>query len=86
MEYQIILMTIIALSAVISILGVIFNWLLNPVKENQARIATELKENQARMDKKFEENLIRMDAKFEENQARMEAKFEELKKVVLKLA
>ncbi len=71
MEYQAILMTIIALSAVISVLGVIFNWLLNPVKENQVRIATELKEN-----------LIRMEARMD---ARMDEKFDELKKVVLKL-
>lgn len=38
MEYQIILSTVIALIAVMTGLGFIFNILLNPLKENQARL------------------------------------------------
>ena len=44
MELHTFLMTIIAFSATISILGVIFNWLLNPVKENQIDLKNELKD------------------------------------------
>ena len=43
MDYQIILMTIVAFSAVISILGVIFNWLLTPVKEDIIELKTDIK-------------------------------------------
>ena len=43
MDYQIILMTIVAFSAVISILGVIFNWLLTPVKEDITELKTDIK-------------------------------------------
>ena len=44
MDYQVILMTVIAFSAVISVLSVIFHWLLSPVKEDIAEIKTELRE------------------------------------------
>lgn len=50
MEFQIILMTVIAFSAVLSILSVIFHWLLNPVKENQVRIETEIKDNRVKIE------------------------------------
>ena len=42
MDFQIMLMTIIAFSAVISVLGIAFNLLLSPVKQNQARMEKEL--------------------------------------------
>ena len=44
MDYQAILMTVIAFSAVISVLSVIFHWLLSPVKEDISDIKTELRE------------------------------------------
>ena len=42
MEYQIILTTLIAFVAVMTGLGFIFNLLLKPVKDNQARMEKEL--------------------------------------------
>ena len=44
MDVQIILMTIIAFSAVITVLSFSFNLLLQPVKENQAKIESDLKD------------------------------------------
>ena len=56
MEFQIILMTIIAFSAVLTVLSVIFNWLLSPVKESITEIKLELRDlKQILMDKKINE-------------------------------
>ena len=44
MDLQIILSTIVAFSAVLTVLSVIFHWLLSPVKENQVRIEKEVAE------------------------------------------
>lgn len=38
MDYQIILMTVIAFSAVITVLSFAFNLLLSPIKQNQANM------------------------------------------------
>ena len=63
MEYQIILSTVIALIAVMTGLGFIFNILLNPLKENQARLEAKLdelyplKKNQARLEAKLDQLL-----------------------------
>ena len=43
-------MTIIAFSAVISVLSVIFHWLLSPVKDNQIRLETEVKGIQTKLE------------------------------------
>lgn len=56
MDFQIILMTIIAFSAVISVLSFAFSLLLSPVKENQARMEKEItviRNNQAKMEKEI---------------------------------
>ena len=44
MDYQAILMAVIAFSAIISVLSVVFHWLLLPVKEDISEIKTELRE------------------------------------------
>ena len=44
MDLQIVLMTVIAFSAFMSVLSFIFHWLLSPLKENQARLEIEIKE------------------------------------------
>ena len=44
MDFQAILMTVIAFSAVISVLGVIFHWLLTPVKDSIIELKNELRE------------------------------------------
>ena len=49
MDIQIVLMTIIAFVAVITVLSVIFNWLLNPVKDNQERIEKEVNQFKTEM-------------------------------------
>ena len=42
MEFQIILTTVIAVCAFLTVLGVIFNWLLGPLKENQKNMEQRL--------------------------------------------
>ena len=42
MDLHTALMTILVVCAVLTVLSVIFNWLLIPVKENQERIAKDL--------------------------------------------
>ena len=49
MDLHTTLLTIIAFSAVISILSVIFHWLLSPLKENQERLESGLKEVKAEL-------------------------------------
>ena len=50
MNITVVLMTIIAFSAVISVLSVIFHWLLSPVKDNQIRLETEVKGIQTKLE------------------------------------
>ena len=50
MDITVVLMTIIAFSAVISVLSVIFHWLLLPVKDNQIRLETEVKGIQTKLE------------------------------------
>ena len=59
-----VLTTILVCVAVLTGLSIIFNWLLTPVKENQARMEKEvtvIKENQARMEK--EVSAVKADVK-----------------------
>ena len=82
------LLTIVAFAAVISVLSVIFNWLLSPVKENQARMETSLKETQDRMDtglKEMETELKEVETSLRETQIRMEAGFKDLKYEIIAL-
>ena len=50
MDVQIILMTIIAFSAVVSVLGLIFSWLLSPVIKNQEKMGADLKKTKENQD------------------------------------
>ena len=54
MDLQAVLITIIAFSAVISVLGFVFHLLLSPIKENQIRLEKEMKEGQ----KKIKEEIL----------------------------
>ena len=56
MDLHTTLITIIAFSATLTVLSVIFNWLLSPLKENQARLETGLKDTQERLDTGLKEN------------------------------
>lgn len=49
MDLQIILMTIIAFSAVISVLGFLLHWSINPLKEDVVTLKTGLSRLDARM-------------------------------------
>ena len=71
MEFQIILMTVIAFSAVLSILSVIFHWLLSPVKENQVRIETEIKENQTKIETEIKDNRAKIETEIKHLQSDM---------------
>ena len=44
-----ILMTVLVVCAVLTVLSVIFNWLLSPVKDNQARIEKDLNQVKTEM-------------------------------------
>ncbi len=70
MDLHTTLITIIAFSAVLTVLSVIFHWLLTPVKDNQAR----LEQNQARLEKN--------QARLEENMQELKSDMRELKQAV----
>ena len=57
MDVQIVLMTIIAFSAVITVLSFSFNLLLQPVKENQAKIESFLKDFKKEVNEKLDKLL-----------------------------
>ncbi len=70
------------------ILSIVFNWMLNPIKTNQAQMekeVSEVKENQVRMEKEVsevKENQVRMEkevSEVKENQVRMEKEVSEVK-------
>ena len=44
MDLQIVLTTVIAVCAFLTVLGVIFNWLLGPLKEGQAELKADIKD------------------------------------------
>ena len=66
MDLHTTLLTIIAFSAVIAVLSTVFYALLNPVKENQARLEKRMDSMEKRM------------GGLEANQARMEIKLDQL--------
>ncbi len=49
MDLHTALMTILVVCAVLTVLSVIFNWLLNPVKDNQERIEKDLNQFKTEM-------------------------------------
>ena len=55
--------TIVAVIALLTGVGIVFNLLLNPLKENQARIETELKEFKKEVTEKIEKILERLPPK-----------------------
>ena len=71
------LLTIVAFAAVISVLSVIFNWLLTPIRENQDRMEAELKE--------VETGLKEVETGLKETQNRMEEGFKDLKYEIIAL-
>ena len=59
---QVFLTAIISFAALISVLGVIFNWLLSPVKENQVLLKNEIKEVSDKQ-RSMEREILRIDQK-----------------------
>ena len=85
MDLNTTLVTIIAFSAVLSVLSVIFHWLLTPVKENQARLESGLKENQARLESGLKESQDRFESGLKESQDRFESGLKEVTQELVKL-
>ena len=79
MDYHAILMTIIAFSAVISVLSVIFHWLLTPVRENQAR----MEKGQGKLEQ-GQKQLERGQVQLEKGQVQLEKEISEIKHLILK--
>ena len=72
-ELQHILTTIIAVMAALTGMGFVFNILLKPLKENQARIEKRIDKLEARMDQ-FEARLDQLEARM----GRLESKLDQL--------
>ena len=78
MDVQIVLMTIITFSAVITVLSFSFNLLLQPVKENQAKIESDLKD----IESDLKENQTKIESDLKENQTKIESDLKDFKKEV----
>ena len=78
MDIQIVLMTIIAFSAVITVLSFSFNLLLQPVKENQAKIESDLKDNQAKIESDLKDNQAKVESDLKDFKKEVNEKLDKL--------